>query len=248
MSLLGIIASGISGNLEPVNPVQTNLYAWFDASQAADFTYSSGTVVSQWNDRSGNARNWSQVTVANQPSRSGTMNGYSTVVFDANDMLAFSALQDLGTSYTLFAVLDVPAITATMSAAVFAEGVVTNGATIYWGPVTGGLTNERVSWLEAQGASGYGETATNISAGDHQFMWRLENKTTVQYRSDKTTRTLTTAGGGWNSTTWGQKFQNWNSTTFGMAFEIAEVILYDTNLSDADRDLVEDYLSDKWGV
>jgi hypothetical protein len=33
-----------------------------------------------------------------------------------------------------------------------------------------------------------------------------------------------------------------------MAFEIAEVILYDTNLSDADRDLVEDYLSDKWGV
>ena len=52
------------------------------------FTYSSSTVVSQWQDKSGLNRHFNQGTVANQPNRNGTQNGHTTVLFDGtNDSL-----------------------------------------------------------------------------------------------------------------------------------------------------------------
>lgn len=54
---------------------------WWDASNAASFTFSSGTSVSAWADLIGSA-DFAQATSAAQPSRSGTQNGLDTVVFD----------------------------------------------------------------------------------------------------------------------------------------------------------------------
>lgn len=250
MTILGILASGISGNLEPVNPVTANIYAWFDASRAGDFTYSSGTSVSQWNDRSGNGRHLSQATAANQPSRSGTMNGRSTVIFDnTNDFLDFGSNQDLGADYTVFAVLDTPLFNTTSNGAflLYTGGI--NGGLIGLGETTGGLTNERLYWLRLTNARGYGETSSDISDGDHQFTWRLDNKTTVQYRIDKTTKTLTTSSqGAFTSTEWAQYFRYLSYDTNPLNSEVAELIIYNASLSDADRDSVENYLSDKWGL
>jgi hypothetical protein len=58
-----------------------NLRSWFDASDASTFTYSSSTLVSQWNDKSGNGKHAVQATVANQPNRNVTQNGLSCVAF-----------------------------------------------------------------------------------------------------------------------------------------------------------------------
>ena len=42
---------------ESVDPTSiANCQFWFDAADASTFTFSSGTVVSAWNDKSGNAR------------------------------------------------------------------------------------------------------------------------------------------------------------------------------------------------
>jgi len=230
--------------------VTANIYAWFDASRAVDFTYSSGTSVSQWNDRSGNGRHLSQATAANQPSRSGTMNGRSTVIFDnTNDFLDFGSNQDLGENYTFFAVLDTPLIQAGSPAQRFLHTSGVDGGVIGFGDTTGGLTNERMYWLRLTNASGYGQTSSNITDADHQFTWRLTNKTTVQYREDRTTKSLTNSSiGTFSSTEWARYFRYMGESTNPLNCEVAEVILYNASLSDADRDSVETYLKDKWGL
>ena len=81
-----------------LSPLEFGPLAWWDASDASTFTFSSGSVVSQWNDKSGNGNHLTQGTVANQPGRTGTQNGLSTVVFDgSNDLMVCSTL-DTATS------------------------------------------------------------------------------------------------------------------------------------------------------
>jgi hypothetical protein len=57
------------------------LVAWYDAQDAASFTYSSGSVVSQWADKSGAAHHLANADTASQPSRSTTaLNGHPALV------------------------------------------------------------------------------------------------------------------------------------------------------------------------
>lgn len=60
-----------------------NVIAWWDASDDSTFTFSSGTSVSQWNSKIGSYA-LTQATGTKQPSRSGIVNGLSSVVFDGN--------------------------------------------------------------------------------------------------------------------------------------------------------------------
>ena len=65
---------------------------WLDSSDASKFTYSSGSVVSTWTDKSANAYVFEQPTTASAPTRTGTQNSKSTVVFDGtNDFLTSTA-------------------------------------------------------------------------------------------------------------------------------------------------------------
>ena len=65
-----------------------NLVGWWDAADASSFSYSSGAVVSEWRDKSGNARHFAQADTSMQPARTGSRNGNSTLVFDgAGDYL-----------------------------------------------------------------------------------------------------------------------------------------------------------------
>lgn len=65
-----------------------NLFAWYDTSDYSTITESGG-AVSQWNDKSGNARHISQATAANKPTYSatalaGTQPGFT---YDGGDWL-----------------------------------------------------------------------------------------------------------------------------------------------------------------
>jgi hypothetical protein len=115
-----IVANFAIETVAPSSPVTfaptdlSNLALGLDADHDASFTFSSGTLVSQWNDRSGNSRHFSQGTAGNQPTRSATVNGLSAVWFDGVDNhLTAGDTMDLGTdSLTVFAVVK-PHTTAT---------------------------------------------------------------------------------------------------------------------------------------
>lgn len=65
----------------PWTPAQITTAIWLDASDASTITESGG-VVSQWDDKSGNGRHFTQSTVANRPTfESAVQNGLSAVKF-----------------------------------------------------------------------------------------------------------------------------------------------------------------------
>jgi hypothetical protein len=66
-------------------PVKNGLLVWLDAADDTTFSYSSGTEVSQWRDKSGNNFHANQATVANQPSRNTTVNSRKSVNFTSTN-------------------------------------------------------------------------------------------------------------------------------------------------------------------
>jgi hypothetical protein len=62
-------------------PVKNGLLVWLDAADDTTFSYSSGTEVSQWRDKSGNNLHANQATTANQPSRNTVVNSRKSVNF-----------------------------------------------------------------------------------------------------------------------------------------------------------------------
>jgi hypothetical protein len=82
-------------------PAQITTAMWLDAQDAATITTISG-AVSQWNDKSGNARHVTQSTASQRPAYSATgLNGLPALQFDGSDDF-------LGSSYSL----DVPFVIA----------------------------------------------------------------------------------------------------------------------------------------
>lgn len=61
----------------------SGVVAWWDASDASTFTFSSGNVVQDWRSLVG-SYTLTQATPANRPTRSGTVNGKSSVVFNGS--------------------------------------------------------------------------------------------------------------------------------------------------------------------
>ena len=75
----------------PWTPAQITTAMWLDASDASTVTTVSG-AVSQWNDKSGNARNATQTTAANRPAyTTAGLNSLNVITFDgSNDHLVHS--------------------------------------------------------------------------------------------------------------------------------------------------------------
>lgn len=234
-------------------------YCWLDANHAPSFTYSSGTIVSKWTDRSVNALEFTQTTVANQPSRSGTQNSKTTVVFDGtNDGLISNAgaanwkfLND-GSASTIFIVVKMTTLTGTLKV-VFDTSSNTAGTGNYFGAVTGtqalGVVNATSNYIEA-----YGTSDTNY------HVWTCVNDLTngtaanqlILYKDSGSASASPTKTGGWSIPSGNPS----NPLTIGtdgtqsrpMVGQIAEMVIYKSILSGTDRNTNIDYLKNKWGI
>jgi len=78
------------------------LALWLDASDAASITLDGSNNVSQWNDKSGNARHVTQATVMNRPTPStATLNGLTAIKFEAKT-LTHSLTYTLGSFFVVW--------------------------------------------------------------------------------------------------------------------------------------------------
>lgn len=104
---LRLLAVAASGGSTILPSAITGLAQWTKAADAADFSFSSSNVISQWNDKSGNARHWTQGTVANQPTRqTAVLNGKAVVRFDGiNDQLDVANYASGFTAGELFVII-----------------------------------------------------------------------------------------------------------------------------------------------
>ena len=221
--------TGVAGGPWTPNSI-AGCQGWYDASDPASFTYSSGTVVSQWNDKSSNGRHLSQSTVAKQPNRNGTQNGLATVVFDGVDDFIKSASFTQNMPFTLVMAMNVLA---------------TGAGHIYFSEGNGWLALYGSAYVGQRDGSANTSGSNWTAGGVHTYVAEYSSSASTIYRdgvSDPFGNALSGSG-----ITTGFCI-NENGGGYGSYSNMAvfEVIVYNSVLSTTDRQTVENYLKNKW--
>jgi len=241
------------------------LSLWLDASDASTITLN-GATVSEWRDKSGNARHLSEATANNQPTMS-TLNGRGAISFDGvNDrLITSSTLMAVGTnSFTLFQALE----------CAFPGGVGTEGRSFEHRIAEGGADDNQmaVNWSANQGPAWlFGTLRTRVKS----------LRTAVSYNADQrfdsvdaanpgiVTLTGTYAPAAATSTAWWKNTASpsssgtsdggnllgiaigcRNNATKSLFFggKVVETLCYVGAVTTAQRLLVQKYLGAKWGI
>lgn len=217
-------------------PVKDSLVLWLDAADDTTFSYSSGTVVSQWRDKSPFNNHVSQSTVANQPTRNSFLNSRRVITFDgSNDSLSTTNSLDLSTTHTIFAI-------ASQTVGSSDAGLVSINNTL-----NNGMTLHNASSYLAYFGDGSKYVGYGIGASTYYIFTKVfkgSSSTTRQIYLNGTSATTSgtiTASDTTGVIRLGQQSTYLNGT-------IAEVIIFNRELSDIELKQVHTYLGLKWGI
>jgi hypothetical protein len=216
-------------------PVKNGLVMWMDAADDTTFSYSSGTTVSQWRDKSG--FNYHMVPVSAGPTRNSSLASRKVLTFTTSQQIWNSSINLVTSAYTIFCVTR---LTGTTNARVLSTQYV---------PSTGGnwLLGHWSGYVNQYYAEGwvsgpYGtaaNTAWNVFMGD----WSGSSTDLANLYTNGTA--ITTNSNGANSGPIGLGV-NINSET--STCEAAEIVVFDRVLSVTERKQVNTYLGQKWGI
>lgn len=230
----------------------TGCIGWYDASHAASFTYHSGTLVSQWNDRSGAGNHLTSAASSTAPSRTGTQNGLTVVTFTPasfNVLDVSSALDSHVASctndFSFAAVYD----TGTTSAA-FLFGSMAN-----FNNRGVGVFRQAAATIEFRARNAGAERARRVATPSDG--WRTMTATVdvsastgrIPYlRCNGVNGDAEIASSGANAA---GSFVIGAREKFSSAYfdgQLAELIFYDNIISGSDMTDLETYLQDKWAT
>lgn len=232
--------------------IQTAL--WLDAADASTVTTVSG-AVSQWNDKSGNARHASQNTAANRPVvTSAGLGGKDVITFDGtNDVLTATLSSGLSSSFGVFAVV-VPLRNQAIEGYVVSE--VSSYSNYWFNLGRGGLlsgqkmgfsvfdgTNNPISENTTLPTLGNGYIMNGIrdTAASPRKLFYYENATLIGNVTD--TSSLTAPA--YSSLQIGGQVNV--ASRYGNV-RIAEVVITGSLPSSVVRQQLEGYLAHKWGL
>jgi len=227
-------------------PVSTNVELWLDANDSSTITLN-GSTVSQWDDKSGNNYHISQATASNQPAYvTSVLNSKNIVRFDGvNDIMSNASAQPVAgsASRTIFYVFS---CNTTFTGWQYEYG-------LYFGlasPVDGGVIAISQE-LAVRVSNGYRIFNQSNDDGSHAIISAVQDGTNVSNYS------MWKNGSALSATTTRSRALNIGPGIHLGAHpvianwfdgDIAEVIVYSSALSTSDRESVESYLSDKWGI
>lgn len=214
---------------------------WLDADDAATFTFSSGTLVSDWNDKSGNSRHMTQGVVGRQPTRTGTIGAKSAVNFDGSDDRMVTA--DPGSNFalpnTIFLVVKGDTF-VTSNRNILGSAVSSGTGTVY---VPSSAGSSSLALFAGSAISG----GTVVTATEYILQVTTDGASSTG-RVNGGTDVLTGTPGttGWR----GYGLACYNGTSGIDLWDglIGEVIVYHAALSLSDVNLAGNYLAAKWGV
>jgi hypothetical protein len=219
-------------------PVKGGLVMWMDAADDTTFSYSSGTTVSQWRDKSG--YNYHMVPKVNGPTRS--------VFLNSRKVLAFTAVQTIGNdvidlSSTTSTVFVVSRYTSGTNQRVLTCNLDSGGGNWLLGH-WGGYVNQYYAegWVSYQV---YGnDTVWRVYMGDYSGPPAGANTDLANIYSNGTAIvTNSTAASGGLRKLGINYYSNETSTC-----EVAEIIVFNRVLTTPERRLVHTYLGQKWGI
>ena len=244
----------------------TGLQLWLDASDAStlyDATSGGSLVaadggVARWEDKSGNNRHFTQSTSSKRPARkTSQQNSLDTLLFDGSDDSLIGSNFASGTGgLTIFSVVKRNATNAVHE--IINKGV-DNGGWLFRLTDTNApqISSYRDSTLTNSTLRG---TSSSVSATDYTVLAMVAGSgafnTALMFRNGTSLAMSAAAEDGTNGRTpsggsdpvrigvqvySGVDYFNYNGN-------IAEIVLYDSALSDADRAAVENYLLAKWAI
>lgn len=233
------------------------LALWLDAADASTVTLDGSNNVSQWNDKSGNARHLTQGTALNRPSYvTGVLNGLPVVRPDGiNDVLQ-SAAQTAATWYG--------SGTQQITWIYLVAYINTGRWSLQLAETLGGNTNRMILDRQPSGVGNLdfqftaGSTGGQITTAPYLSpitAWAIEtvrwtNGGTPTLRRTTTAATNTYSAG---STLTGTMADNQYAAVgagniLPANFNLAEWMIYNRELSDAEVAQIESYLLAKWGT
>ena len=233
------------------SPLSLSPLVWFDASVANSlFQDTGGTTpatadadpVGLWKDQSGNANNATSATSTNKPTlKLAIKNGKNVVRFDGvNDRVKTVALS-LGQTWTSFAAAIGPASAMAQQILIATES---NSLSFH-----GFLYFANATTMRAQGYNTlqtYFLTDKTIPANTWALQSSLVNSAVTCYVNGSGSTPATITG-----TPMSGSFTlsiGYFGEIYFLAGDIAEVLFFNSGLSDTDRQSVESYLNAKWAI
>jgi hypothetical protein len=256
-ALAGITQQQGAGGFSPLD--LPSVFNWLESDDLSDFTFGTGSAVSQWNDRSGNGTHVAQASGILQPLRTGSLNGRPTVVFDgSNDVLtsvlASSAWKFLSDGTTPFTVALVFSYTTNLSAPVVSTSAIDGGKVgfVLSGNSNGGAAGAENSFVvnaagvaiqSANAAGSLPHTVANIIVGRYDpsnGTASLRSKININGGATSQTNTSTAAP----NTSLPERTLNVKPT----GGQLAAAVICKASISDTEVDDLNAYWSAKWGI
>ena len=211
-------------------PVKNGLVMWMDAADDTTFSYSSGTTVSQWRDKSGS--NNHMVPISAGPTRNAFLN--------SRKVLAFTTAQTIGSiTFTMETSANTVFVVSRLTGATN-QRVLTayynNWLLGHWGTQVNKYYAEGWVYLTTVTA----DTVWRMYMGD----WSGSSTDLASFYSNGTVLTSANTGASAGPKGLGINFQGGEPSTC----EAAEIIVFNRVLSTAERRLVHTYLGQKWGI
>ena len=236
-------------------PIKNGLLLWLDAADDDSFSYSSGTEVSQWRDKSGNNFHANQATVGNQPSRNTAINSRKSVNFTSTngDYLRVDSGMVFTNSVTAIVFIK-PGTQNYDYANILDQDHAMSGGANGWviQRLSSGSTWQ--SWVShASGNAWFNPNAISYADNTAQIVALRKGPSTITLYSNGTSsgdvsiadQQIRQTGyfglniGGWRYGGFSDRRYNG---------EICEIVVYDRALSLTEVKQVHTYLGQKWGI
>lgn len=219
-------------------PAEITTALWLDAADSTTITLN-GSTVSEWRDRSGNARHAVQATASKQPTNGGDFNGINALSFDGGDALETAELFDSPSSVgMMFAAVDHSSGTnrTIMSTR---QSSATNGWT--WRI----NSSSEITYFH----TGYAPSVTATRNGGKNILGIVRNELSVVHSVDGSIGSASSISGyatsGYNKTAIGAENSGTTSYFLGL---IGEVVVVSGSVDTTTRQKIEGYLAHKWGL
>ena len=225
--------------IPPVEPGSLNDIAlWLDVADTSSITKDSSNKVSNWADKSGNGGSASQSTAANQPTFTASgLNNLPTLSFDgSNDYLRSSTL-NISQPYSIFMVAKT---TGGSGRDYLFDGIVDNNQRSLIALNNSGKVQ---LW-----AGSWANSNINTPSGYFTIASVFNSASGVVSLNGTAVSSLNTGGRNLsNGITIGANYPSTPTADF-LGGNIAEILIINSALDTIDRQKIEGYLANKWGL
>ena len=222
----------------------------YDATTGGSAVTANGAYVARWEDRSGNARHFSQATVNSRPVlATAALNGKPTIFFDGTDDFLDATYSRPYAAQTLFVVVRMDS--GKTQSGLFAESQSAASDQSIYLPAVAGTT----SIGSTTDGSATRRSASNYAFATYYIATFTHSGTTIANYLNGVAAVAESdsfPGGTYNvaRARLGGRINSNGTNVAGanLPGSIGEVIAYDRLLTTSERDTVHAYLSTKWGI